>query len=121
MKDKTTVLLIEDDSETLSTLTQILLSAGYDVKSANDAKSALQFLSTDITPKWIVLDYEIAGLDAEQYLSRLKIKFPNAKIILSSGYPEDFIKRESSLQSVDKFIAKPFNPSFLINEMKSAA
>jgi two-component system cell cycle sensor histidine kinase/response regulator CckA len=121
MKGKTTVLLIEDDLETLSTLSEILISAGYDVKSANDAQSALQFLTTDVYPRWVVLDYEIAGLDAEQYLSRLKMKFPHTKIILSSGYPEDFIKRESSMGSVDKFIAKPFNPSFLINEMKDCA
>ncbi len=107
------VLLVEDDPQVLSTFAEILTASGFTVYGASDAQSALEALNNVEQPVCVVLDYAVEGLDPERFLSRLRSKFPNTKVILSSGYPESLIKQELDLKQVDKFIPKPFNPSQL--------
>jgi len=107
------VLLVEDDPQVLSTFAEILSASGFTVYGASDAPSALDALENIEEPVCVVLDFAVDGLDPEQFLTRLRIKFPDVKVILSSGYPESIIKMELDLDQVDKFIPKPFNPADL--------
>lgn len=108
-----TVLLVEDDPQVLSTFAEILGASGFVVYGASDAQSALNALHNIEDPVCVVLDYAVEGLDPDQFLARLKTKFPNTKVILSSGYPESLIKKELDMDQIDRFIPKPFNPSEL--------
>ena len=107
------VLLVEDDPQVLSTFAEILSASGFTVYGASDAQSALDALNNIEEPACVVLDYAVDGLDPEQFLTRLRIKFPGTKVILSSGYPESIIRKELDLDQVDRFIPKPFNPAQL--------
>lgn len=107
------VLLVEDDSQVLSTFAEILSASGFTVYGASDAQSALESLNNIEEPVCVVLDYAVEGLDPDQFLARLRIKFPKAKVILSSGYPESLIKKELDMDQVDRFLPKPFNPAEL--------
>ena len=107
------VLLVEDDPQVLSTFAEILTASGFTVYGASDAQSALDALNNIEEPVCVVLDYAVEGLDPEQFLTRLRIKFPQTKVILSSGYPESLIKKELDMDQVDKFLPKPFNPADL--------
>ena len=111
-----TILIIEDDLQVLTTLSEVLSSSGFIVRGLSTAIMALEELNIETSvsiPECVVLDYSIHGLDAVQFISRLKSKFPNIKIILSSGYPEHTVKNEISFDQVDYFISKPFRPSDL--------
>lgn len=107
------VLLVEDDPQVLSTFAEILSMSGFTVYGASDAQSALDSLNNLEEPVCVVLDYAVDGLDPERFLANLRIKFPNSKVILSSGYPESIIKKDLDMEQVDRFIPKPFNPSEL--------
>jgi DNA-binding response OmpR family regulator len=112
------VLLVEDDLDVLSTLDIILSNSGFNVMCAHDARTAKNALTLIDHPEFVILDYAISGLDSELFVKDLKKSFPDTKIILASGYSEELIKKECSLECVDMFIAKPFNPSVLLYEMK---
>lgn len=114
MKKK--ILLIEDDEPVLETLKNILENKGYDVSCASNAKNALSELGADVAPDWIIMDYEVRGLNPDGFVKKVRLAFPKSKIILSSGYSEKEISKEFRLSSVDKFIAKPFNPIDLLDE-----
>jgi DNA-binding response OmpR family regulator len=112
------VLLVEDDQEVLSTLEIILSNFGFNVRCAHDARTAKYALTLSEAPEFVILDYAISGLDAELFVKDIKKSYPDSKIILASGYSEELIKKECSLDSVDIFIAKPFDPSVLLFQMK---
>lgn len=114
MKKK--ILLIEDDEPVLETLKNIFENKGFDVSCASNAKNAFNELNNKDAPDWVIMDYEIEGLNPNGFIKKVRLAFPKSKIILSSGYPENQIKKEFKLSTVDKFLAKPFNPLDLINE-----
>lgn len=114
-----TVLLIEDDLDVLSSLSEVLSICGFSVLEARSAEETIEILCQDISPDYIVLDYAISGLDAQTIVPTIKRLYPAAKIIISSGYSEEMIRKESDLDAVDKFIAKPFAPSRLVQEIKN--
>lgn len=111
------ILIIEDDEPVLETLKEILISKGYIVNCASTASGALKELDNIDAPDWIVMDYEIQGLNPEGFVNKIKLVYPTSKIILSSGYSEFEISKEFKLSSVDSFVEKPFSPSELIKQL----
>ncbi len=112
------VLLIEDDLNVSSSLSEVLKLCGFLVISAHSSEETINFLHSDIIPDFIILDYAMPGLDAETLVPMVKNLYPQAKIIIASGYSEDMVRRNSSLDCIDKFIAKPFSPNLLVQEIK---
>jgi DNA-binding NtrC family response regulator len=113
-----TVLLIEDDLDVLSSLSEVLSACGFDVISAHSSEETIEVLKSEIHPDYIIIDYAVSGLDAESLVSMVKNLYPDSRIIISSGYSEEMIRKESVLDSVDKFMAKPFSPNSLVKEIK---
>lgn len=127
------VLLIEDDMPVLDTLKEILEQKGYLVTCISDAAGAHKQLNdysnhsgmvslkdienNNMPPDWIIMDYEISGLNTIHYLDQIREAYPKSKIIISSGYPEIEIEKELELSSFDKFVSKPFNPMDLIRNL----
>ncbi|HMO17389.1 MAG TPA: response regulator [Oligoflexia bacterium] len=114
------ILIVEDDQTVLESLRDILVTAGYEVHCACNAIQALDCLTNAKSPSWVLIDYAIEGLDARKYVEKVKLSYPGAKIILSSGYSQDKINRDEGgrIDGIDKFIEKPFNPKLLIEAMK---
>lgn len=113
-----TVLLIEDDRNVSSSLSEILRLFEFSVYVVNSSDETISFFDTDIEPDFIILDYAMPGLDASVLIPMLKNLYDNTKIIIASGYSEDIIRKDSFFEHIDKFIAKPFNPKNLISEMR---
>ncbi len=101
------ILIVEDDAETLEFLRSGLTEAGYDVRSAVDGKEALKIATT--TPfDAVVLDRMLPGLDGLSVLRALRERgTPTPVIILSAIGSTDERVRGLKAGS-DDYLVKPF-------------
>src|ERR1700722_18920131 len=71
MIDSHSILVVDDESESLSLLTTTLVAEGYQVRSANSAQLALASVSAWL-PHLILLDIRMPGIDGFEVCRRLK-------------------------------------------------
>jgi DNA-binding NtrC family response regulator len=118
---KATVLLIDDDHATLDVLRPVLATEGLKVLTAQSGAKGLDMLrycSSDV--RVVVLDYNMPHLNGEQTLEFLRRLSPNVRVIGLSGVDPNLLP-ENYRTHVDKFLAKPFTNSALVNCVKDLA
>ena len=115
--ERSKVLVVDDDLDSLVLATAMLDDAGYRVYSAVDVSQALQ-LAREHRPQTVLLDHHlpvITGLDALQQL-RHEPALLGASIILISS--RDFGREE--LREVDGYVRKPWTPGQLVTTIEKA-
>jgi len=104
------VLIVDDYKPNLELLVKILQIAGYQVRSANNAESALKSIAESL-PALILLDVKMPGMDGFELCQKLKSdkNTHDIPIIFISAYGDDLSKiRGFQVGGID-FINKPFN------------
>jgi CheY-like chemotaxis protein len=66
-----TILIVDDNSMNLKLIRVLLAGEGYDVHTATDAEEALILLKT-ITPRLILMDIQLPGMDGLELTRQLK-------------------------------------------------
>jgi DNA-binding response OmpR family regulator len=69
MRNRNTVLIVDDDESTLASLGGLLELEGYAVETARDGKEALQRLAATAPPGLILLDLRMPVMDGWQFLT----------------------------------------------------
>ncbi len=112
------VLVIEDDEAVVELLQNVLVAAGFDVIAAENAVDGLslykRYCSSTLC---VILDYGIPGMHAARLLQRFHEIDEDVKVILSSGYPQQFIREDFPLDRIVGFIPKPYMPQTLLGEL----
>ncbi len=115
MIDAGTILVVDDEPESLTLLTDILRGAGYQVRPADEGQLALESVQAKV-PDLILLDIRMPGMDGFQVCRQLKARKE------SRGIPLIFISAAGELEerveglrlgAVD-FILKPFRSEELL-------
>jgi len=78
------VLLIDDDTDLLTSMSAILTQAGYKVRTAKDGVSALAEMQ-DGVPDIILSDLNMPGMSGFELLSVVRRRFPSVPVIATSG------------------------------------
>jgi PAS domain S-box-containing protein len=116
-----TILVAEDDPETMSVLTQILEKAGYAVIPAVDGEEAVRrFREHWREIALCLIDVVMPkkrGRDAFEEIRRIK---PDAGVLFMSGYHEDFAGRDHLFEEADGFISKPLETRNLLQKVRHA-
>jgi len=115
------ILIVDDDLDFCSELSETLEAEGYSVKAISDPKKAQVEMKKD-TYQVIILDYkmpDISGADILEYIRDKKLK---AKIFLTTGKPfiEKILKDKDLSGVVAEFINKPFNINQLLEKIDAA-
>ena len=100
-------MVIDDEPIVGKRLKQIFEKAGYKVAAFTQGAAALQELekgSYDI----IVTDLKMEGVDGMDILKAAKLKNPDAKVIIITGFAKMETATEAFREGVFDFIAKPF-------------
>jgi len=113
------VLVVEDDPIILYLLQDVLSASGFKVLVAKNAPDGLSlFQNYSDSTFCVILDYGIPGMHAARLLERMLDIQSDVKVILSSGYPQTFIKEDFPIEKLAGFLAKPYDPQVLISELK---
>jgi FixJ family two-component response regulator len=113
------ILIIDDDKDMRSVLSDLARSGGYEAFSAGSGKTALKKISTH-SPDLILLDIRLPGIDGMTLLERIKEIDRNILIIMMTGHGDirDAVKA-MKLGAFD-YITKPFNNDEIIAAIKKA-
>jgi DNA-binding response OmpR family regulator len=110
-------ILIVDDSELIvATLSEILVSHGFQVKTASSKKEMVYYLLSS-SPNLILLDVRLSGDDGRKLCRDLKgnSSYKNIPIILLSGSHE--LLESFSEYNADDVIEKPFDLDEIISKV----
>jgi len=101
-----TVLVVEDEPDTVLLLKQILRLAGFDVLGAFNGFEAVQ-KAAETHPDLILLDLMMPGMDGWQTFSYLRQTTDVPVVIVSAVHNKDEIVRALRM-GVDDYLTKPF-------------
>lgn len=111
-----TVLLVEDDPFVRNVGSDALQEFGYHVLEAASGKEALELIEKEkIQPALLITDLIMPSMSGKELAQTLQKKFPNIKIIYTSGYTENHIVINGVLEKGINFIPKPYSVSDFIN------
>jgi DNA-binding response OmpR family regulator len=107
------MLLIEDDAETRTALTQLFVNAGFGVVSSDEGRKALE-LAAVTRPQVVVLDLVTGGMNGWEFLERRKAEpaLRDVPVVVISA------RRREPLD-VDLFLTKPVAPDDLLKAVRA--
>lgn len=118
MKEKSKVLLVDDEPDILANLAPILERAGFAVASAADGEEALKQV-TSFTPAVIALDVLLPRLDGREVLRHLRQVGNWTPVILFSKEGESVERAMALEEGADDYLNKPFAPSELVARIRA--
>ncbi|HEX8840629.1 MAG TPA: GAF domain-containing protein [Sphingomicrobium sp.] len=116
-----TILVVEDDVEVRSTVTELLRELGYKVLTAKDAASAVPILESGVKIDLLFTDVVMPGPVRSPELARkAKERLPDIAILFTSGYAEDAIVHGGRLDPGVNLLAKPYSREALASRIRDA-
>lgn len=117
MKEKSTICLVDDERNILTSLGMALEAEGYRVRSYSDGAEALEGL-TEEPADLAVLDIKMPRMDGMELLRRLRQTTDMPVIFLTSK--DDEIDQLFGLKmGADDYIAKPFSHRLVVERVKA--
>jgi DNA-binding response OmpR family regulator len=118
-----TILVVDDDPDTLTYLTTVLEDHGFTTVSAKDGAEALKKLEDD-PPDLVTLDIALPDKSGVAVYRAIKEddRLKNIPIIITTGISEDFEKFISSRRQVpppDAYLAKPVESEELVEQVRA--
>jgi PAS domain S-box-containing protein len=109
------VLVVDDQPEVLSMVAAIFRNLGFDVLTAGDGRSALNVLTREGNVDLLFSDVVMPGMNGIELANQVKVRFPETKILLASGYPPP---EAGDLNDFD-FLPKPFNMADVARKVRA--
>ena len=117
---KSTVLVIEDDTDLRELIEYNLKTAGFNLLSAEDGEIGLA-IAIDKNPDIIVLDIMLPGMDGLTVCRRLREneKSQNTPIVMLTAKSEESDIVIGLELGADDYMTKPFSPKELVARVKA--
>ena len=116
------ILVVDDEADIVSSLTDLLEDEDYHVRSAGSGEEALRIVSAANADEIdaALLDIWMPGIDGMETLRQIKCRLPNLPVIMLSGHGTI----ETALRAVENgafhFLEKPFSEEFLLVTLRNA-
>jgi DNA-binding response OmpR family regulator len=116
-KDRKTVMVVDDEPDTVTLLKHIFINAGFNVSGAYSGKEALSKLS-EVNPSIVILDLLMPEMNGFQTLEEMH-KVSDVPVIILSAVDrkEEIVKMLHA--GTDDYITKPFNTDEIVARVNS--
>ncbi|MES3018260.1 MAG: response regulator [Bacteroidota bacterium] len=113
------ILILDDDTNVLDMLQEVLLYEKFEVRVVSDLASFLKAFEGNYLPDLVLIDYLLKGVNGGEVCYQLKSNERTAGIpvILMSAYPQIF--QSLGNYGCDEFIAKPFDLDEILDIVKN--
>lgn len=117
MKEKSTIALVDDERNILTSLSMALEAEGYKVRTYNDGVAALEALNDDPADLGI-FDIKMPRMDGMELLRRVRQQSDMPVIFLTSK-DEEIDELFGLKMGADDYIAKPFSQRLVVERVKA--
>ncbi|NDY56236.1 response regulator [Desulfovibrio sulfodismutans] len=114
------VLLVDDEREFVTTLSERLGLRGIASRVVFDGESALREVAEN-PPHLVILDVMLPGMRGLEVLRGIRAGFPNVKVILLTGHGTTKNGIEGMKLGAFDYMIKPLDIDVLIEKMTEAA
>jgi CheY-like chemotaxis protein/anti-sigma regulatory factor (Ser/Thr protein kinase) len=102
------ILVVDDEPLVATTVTEMLQSLGYEVRTRTNAVEALAAFEADPAAVDVVItDLTMPGMTGDVLAQRLKIRRPDLPVIMCTGYSERITPEAARTLGIDEFVMKP--------------
>ena len=104
------ILIVDDNPQNLKLAKVILVSEGYEVKTAIDAEDALRLLES-FTPRLILMDLQLPRMDGLELTRRLKADPARREIVIIAltAYAMKGDDEKAFAAGCDGYLSKPID------------
>jgi two-component system response regulator ChvI len=117
MKEKSTIALVDDERNILTSLSIALEAEGYKVRTYSDGAAALEAL-TEEPAELAILDIKMPRMDGMELLRRLRQQTDMPVIFLTSK-DEEIDELFGLKMGADDYITKPFSQRLVVERVKA--
>lgn len=117
-KNNHRVLVVDDETDIVEMLTYNLEKEGYQVKSANDGKTAVE-IAKKFKPELILMDIMMPGMDGVEACRQIK-ETPdllNTFVIFLTARTEEYSEVAAFDVGADDYLTKPIKPRALMSRI----
>ena len=107
-KDKSTILIIDDDAEIRYSLDRVLSQDGHDLISADSGEKGIETAKKE-KPNLIFLDNRMGGISGIETLQHLRTTAPDSLVILMTAYGTTQTAIEAMKHGAFDYVLKPFD------------
>ena len=111
------VLLVDDEIEFITTLSERLILRGIQTSMATDGESALRRIEKD-PPDVVIMDLLMPGINGLELLKQIGSRNPDVRVILLSGRGNEEDCQEGKLLGAVDFLIKPVDINDLLNILR---
>lgn len=110
---KQQLLIIDDESSIIESLTRALHGLGFEILSSTDPKAGLEIVKNSV-PQIVITDLKMPGMDGLQVLQQVKEFNPHIQVIVITGHGSIDDAVTSMKKGAYDFIPKPFNKQEIV-------
>jgi two-component system cell cycle response regulator DivK len=116
---KTRIVVMEDDDDTLEMVRFLLERAGYEVLTAKDGKQGLE-LARQSRPGLILLDLAMPEMDGWSVAGELEAdpEMRDIPVVALTAYTQSYDRRRALNAGCDGFIPKPMNVAEFVGQVE---
>ncbi len=118
-RTKGTILLVDDEVNTLKVLSAILRKDGYEVATATTAEEGLEKLNA-LDADTAVVDYKLPGMSGLDFIHAVRRSGQALPVIMLTAYGTIEKAVEAMKQGAFMYVAKPVNPDQLLTVTREA-
>lgn len=113
------ILLVDDDTDLLKLISLRLVSAGYQVRSAENAETALSMAEV-APPALVITDLKMPGMDGMQLFETLQQRHPTLPVVILTAHGTSPDAVAATARGVYGFLTKPFDSQELLEKVEAA-
>jgi CheY-like chemotaxis protein len=112
------ILLVDDESQLLESVSETLRAIGYQVVAMSDAGSALQWVDNGGRPALLLTDLVMPGMGGDELAGKVHAKHRALPVLYMSGFASESVQKNAWLRHDMNFLAKPFTRAALARAVR---
>lgn len=113
------ILVVDDQLDILEIMSTILNNVGHEVKTATNGFFALWLLK-DFAADLAIVDINLGDVSGYELADEIKNHYPKCRLIASTGYQPDFVKKYVYQNGFERCLYKPFTIKTLLTAVGDA-
>jgi CheY-like chemotaxis protein len=121
LRERKTVMVVEDDPAMLELIMKILSIENYELVAADRGDTALDLVHEEnVRPDLLITDLMMPGITGTQLAAAMRKPVPHLRVLYQTGFSDQLFKSKQELEPAAAFLEKPFSARGLLEAARLA-